>query len=110
MSLDEFLNHNPPIPDDIEDLKQFATAVNKKMSTERKDQLLEHFFLLSLRFNQLLDNLPNFRINDQDRVCSGIGLTCMVQLYKFLKNNERGVRELLNLGEAGEPFCGIDRN
>jgi len=91
-------------PDDIEDLKAFASAVCRKLPEERVKTLVENFVICSLSMANMIDeakDTSNFTTEERSR---SIGLASLVQLYKFLKKNEYACKALFVLGPEGEPF------
>lgn len=100
MSLEDYLKRQHS-PDDIEDLKEFSEAIHKAMTPYRADRLVEHFVVLSLRLTHMLDELKGY---DPEKVERAFCLTCMVQIFKFLKRNESAVKSLMSLGESGDSF------
>ena len=101
MSLEDNLKRTNPIPDDIDDLRDFAFAISKRLPEKNAERLIENFLFISLKMAHVLEEIKMLPIAKID---GAFQMTCLVQIFKLLKKNEYAVRELLNIGEAGEVF------
>ena len=100
MSIDDFMNERL-VPDDVEDVREFALAISKEIPEEKMDQLVEHMVAISLRMTLLIENLSTTQMLIPEK---SFTLTCLLQLFKFLKRNESAVTKLMRIGAPGEPF------
>ena len=91
-------------PDDIEDLKSFATAVCKNLSEDMVKTLVENFMISCLQMVNMIDEMKVAPHNEDYNKGKAIGLATLVQLYKFIKRNEVAVKALYVIGPEGEPF------
>ena len=101
MSLEDNLKRSNPTPDDIDDLRDFAFAISKRLPEKNAERLIENFIFLSLKMSSIIEEIRSLPIS---RIDGAFQMSCLVQIFKLLKKNEYAVRELLNIGEAGEVF------